>query len=273
MDKIRTFKVGDQSSLKQDGVTLGRPNAESVREFEKILSRDERSNKGECDGEENGENASDASSSEKTGSGTKLADRATFTLGADKKGATALGDDKVDDQAEIDKRKSYVKVTGSVPFGGEVILNSLRLSSEFFQVETAKIQKQAEVIKTLGQEIAEKVLASTAALDAKQEVRIAIKDSILKETEVTISKNEGTLSVNFYTSASESASLLASKQAELKSHLRILQGFNDVEVAVYQEEFSDETSNSSNNGRSRDEYVGDYDTDDDSNGKKNNPQN
>ena len=55
--------------------------------------------------------------------------------------------------------------------------------------------------------------------------------------------------------------------------MRTLQGFNDVEVAVYQEESSNETSSSSDNGRSRDEYVGDYDTDDDSNGKKNNPKN
>jgi hypothetical protein len=67
------------------------------------------------------------------------------------------------------------------------------------------------------------------------------------------------LSVDFFTSASASASLLSLKQAELRLHLlNTLHDVNDVDVNIYQD--ASTGSGDSRDGRSRNEYVGDYDS-------------
>ncbi|MDR3273975.1 MAG: flagellar hook-length control protein FliK [Puniceicoccales bacterium] len=174
---------------------------------------------------------------------------------------------KADEEAQRElNKKLYSKVTENAPFGGDTILSSLRASSEFHQAEAVKAEKRAGIIKSVGREVAERILASSAALNAKQEVRISLKNEILPNTEVIVSKDGKMLSVDFYTSASESASLLASKQAELRAHLMdTLHDVNDVDVNVYRET-SETRDGDSHDGRSRDEYVGDYDPDSD-NGK------
>jgi hypothetical protein len=137
----------------------------------------------------------------------------------------------------------------------------LRASSEFHQIEAAKAEQQAGVIKSIGVEVAERILASNAALDAKQEVRISLRENILQSTEVIVSKDGKMLAVNFYTAAAESASLLAAKQAELRLHLlNNLSDVNDVDVNIFQEQGADSSgTGDSRDGRSRDEYVGDHD--------------
>ncbi|MDR0595193.1 MAG: type III secretion HpaP family protein [Puniceicoccales bacterium] len=167
--------------------------------------------------------------------------------------------DKKED--EKPKKKSCHEIEKDNKFGGEAILNSLRALSDFSQSEIAKAGKQAGTIKSLGYEVAERILASADALNAKQEVWVAIKDNILKDTEVVISKNGKMLAVNFHTSANGSASWLFSNRAKLQVHLlQTLQGFNDVDVNVYQEA-SETNSGDSHDGRSRNKYMGDLDPD------------
>jgi hypothetical protein len=169
-----------------------------------------------------------------------------------------------DEYNERDGRVYHRVAEVPVAFGGDAILNNLRTSSEFHQVAAARAEQQAEVIRSIGVEIAERILASNAALNAKQEVRITLRENVLQGTEVVVAKDGKMLSVNFFTSAAESAALLASRQAELRLHLlNNLPDVNDVDVNIYQEQGAGETgSGDSRDGRSRDEYVGDYDVED-----------
>jgi hypothetical protein len=180
-----------------------------------------------------------------------------------------------EDEERAVNNKLYRKVpeNAGVPFSGDAILDRLRVSSEFHRTENINTEKQAGVIKSISQEVAERILASTAALNARQEVRVMIKDNILRNTEVIIAKDGKMVSVDFFTSALESASLLSSKQSDLRSHLlNTLQDVNDVDVNIYQE--TDEANpDDSKDGRSRDEYVGDEDDSNEGKGARRNFRN
>jgi hypothetical protein len=171
-----------------------------------------------------------------------------------------------DDDDEKHREKTYQRVSAdgnNSAIGGDAILNSLRVSSEAHRIDSVKTSEQANIIKSIGVEVAEKILASNEALNAKQEVRITLRESILPNTEILISKDGKMLAVNFFTSASESVLLLASKQADLRQQLlNNLSDVNDIDINVYKES-AETSSGDSHDGRSRDEYVGDYDTDKD----------
>jgi hypothetical protein len=82
---------------------------------------------------------------------------------------------------------------------------------------------------------------------------------VLPITEVILAKDGKMRSVVFLTPVSASASLLSSKQVELGLHLlNTLHNVNDIEANVHQDTSTE--SGDSQDGRSRDEYVGDYDS-------------
>ncbi|MDR2721153.1 MAG: hypothetical protein LBB15_02590 [Puniceicoccales bacterium] len=272
MDKVNESGTGEQFIGESEEMPLGSPASESVNRFDAILlgnrkvGKRKRGGSGE-DGSPRvlgrnsrtyGEEAPFAGRNSDSGE-----DGSPRVLGRNNR---TYGEEENEERKRLDK-KSYRKVTKNVKFGGDVILSSLLTSSEFHRAETVKAEKQANSIRSIGTEIAEKILASAAALNAKQEVRIMLKNSILPNTEIVLSKDGKMLSVNFFTSASESASLLSSKQAELRLHLlNTLHDVNDVDVNIYQEASTE--SEDSHDGRSRGEYVGDYDDNVDGNKNK-----
>ncbi len=141
---------------------------------------------------------------------------------------------------------------------GDAILGSLPNTSTFYNTDVNKVvDTQTKTIQTIGVEIAERIIASHEALNAKQEVRISLKDNILSQTEVRIFKDDatGVLGVGFCTSSDRSAALLYAKQTGLRAYLlQNLKDVSDVEVSVYQ----DSVNNEQHDGRSKQEYVGDY---------------
>ncbi len=139
---------------------------------------------------------------------------------------------------------------------GDTILGNLRNISDFYSTSVNKtVEVETNTIKTLGSEVAERIIASREALNAEKEVRVSLKDNVLPQTEIRIVKNEKTnsLAVDFYTSSDKSAVLLSMKQTDLRMYLNDkLTNFSDIEVNVYQNSAGDEH----NDGRSRQEYVG-----------------
>ncbi|MDR0679883.1 MAG: hypothetical protein LBF42_02510 [Puniceicoccales bacterium] len=258
MSRVFDLKIEEQSSSKSSKT----PDIRSFHEFEKILSRDERGNKGERDGEENAATSEMVKEEKSLSSGDCR--RTSENVSSDEASLNETREIKNDSGKKEDEKpqkKSCREIEKDNKSGGEAILNSLRTLSEFSQSEIAKAGKQAGMVKSLGYEVAERILASADALNAKQEVRVVIKDNILKDTEVVISKDSKMLAVDFYTSADRSASWLISKQVELRAHLlQTLQGFNDVDVNVYQEA-SETDSGDSHDGRSRNKYMGDHNPD------------
>jgi hypothetical protein len=59
------------------------------------------------------------------------------------------------------------------------------------------MNESAQARKSIAVQVAEKIIASNEALNAKQEVRITLQDGILKDTDVSISKEGKSLSVVF----------------------------------------------------------------------------
>ncbi|MDR2436368.1 MAG: hypothetical protein LBD33_03630 [Puniceicoccales bacterium] len=281
MEKVSESGSGEQFTGESDEAPLSNPNPESVNRFDAILLDSKKAGKKEH-GSSNGgtgdvpfgqkrDDFEDVNNgapkrSEAYGTGDvplsqKRDDFGDVSGGAPRGNRIHGEEEKNEERRKIDKR-NYRKITKNVQFGGDAILGSLHTSSEFHKAEAAKAEKQVNIIKSVGTEIAERILASTAALNAKQEVRITLKNSVLPSTEIILAKDGKMLSVDFFTSASASASLLSSKQAELRLHLlNTLHDVNDVDVNVYQDTSAE--SGDSHDGRSRDEYVGDYDSDGD----------
>jgi type III secretion system needle length determinant len=113
----------------------------------------------------------------------------------------------------------------------------------------------AGIIKNLGVQVAEKIIATYEALNAKQEVRMTLQDSVLKSTEVVISKNGGQLNVTFLTGSEESANILNYRSGDLRTQLmERLADVNNVEVEVEHQNASD---NQNSDGRSQNRFGGD----------------
>jgi hypothetical protein len=258
MNRVFDLKIEEQSSSKSSKT----PDIKSFHEFEKMLLRErekrdagttkERGAKG---GEENAAISGMVKEEKSFSSGD--CHGISEDISSDEASRSETNEIKNNfDKKENERpqKKSCREIEKDSKFGGEAILNSLRTLSEFSQSEVAKAGKQARMIKSIGYEVAERILASADALNAKQEVRVTIKDNILKDTEVVISKDRKMLAVDFYTSADKSVSWLVSKQVELRAHLlQTLQGFNDVDVNVYQKA-SETDSGDSHDGRSRNKY-------------------
>lgn len=130
---------------------------------------------------------------------------------------------------------------------GNVILDSIQAQ----RISQAASEKAAAAIRDVGVQVAERIIATNEALNAKQEVRITIQNNILKDTEVFISKDGRQINVNFVTGASESADILNQRSGELRSQL--MENLKDVDyVEVNIEDQSGQNDDGQeNDGHSR----------------------
>ena len=130
---------------------------------------------------------------------------------------------------------------------GNVILDSMQAQ----RISQAASEKAAIAIKDIGVQVAERIIATNEALNAKQEVRITIQNNILKDTEVFISKDGKQINVNFVTGASESADILNQRSGELRSQLmENLKDVDYVEVNI-EDQSGQNDDNQENDGHSR----------------------
>ncbi|MDR2779109.1 MAG: hypothetical protein LBB16_02370 [Puniceicoccales bacterium] len=115
-----------------------------------------------------------------------------------------------------------------------------------------KINESAKVITNLAIQVAEKIIATNEALNARQEVRITLQDGVLKDTDVVISKEGKTLSVVFFTGSSDSVNLLRDNSDGLMRQLQNnVKDISYVEIEIEQQSASD---NQNNDGRSRNRF-------------------
>jgi hypothetical protein len=160
---------------------------------------------------------------------------------------------KDDKQEECVNGGSIIGVTA-----GSAILDSMQVH----HIEPSSIEA-ATAIRDLGLEVAQRIIATNEALNAKQEVRITLQEGVLKDTEIFINKDGKTLSVSFLTGSSESGDILSTRSGELQSQLmRNLRasGVDNVEVAVDQRE---EQGNGEGGGQQRQQQQQQQDGDGD----------
>ena len=130
---------------------------------------------------------------------------------------------------------------------GNVILDSIQAQ----RISQSASEKAAAAIRDVGVQVAERIIATNEALNAKQEVRITIQNNILKDTEVFISKDGKQINVNFVTGASESADILNQRSGELRSQLmENLKDVDYVEVNI-EDQSGQNDDNQENDGHSR----------------------
>jgi type III secretion system needle length determinant len=132
-------------------------------------------------------------------------------------------------------------------FSGNKILDGLQAQ----HIEPTS-NEAAMLIKNLGVEVAEKIIATHEALNAQQEVRITLRDGVMKDTEIIISKDGRALNVSFITGSDDSASILNLRSGDLRTQL--MEKLNDVtrvDVEVEQREASD---NQNSDGRSQNRF-------------------
>jgi type III secretion system needle length determinant len=146
---------------------------------------------------------------------------------------------------------------------GAKILNNIQL-----QHIEPNVSESVEAIKNLAMQVAEKIIATNEALNAKQEVRITLQDGILKDTEVSISKEGKSLDVVFSTGSNASENLLRANSETLMRQLRNnLKDIDRVDIEIEQHEQS-ANDNQKNDGRSRNRFGNQQQEEDEENQDK-----
>ena len=132
---------------------------------------------------------------------------------------------------------------------GNVILDTIAAQRTY----VAPIEA-ASTIRDIGVEVANEILATREALNAKQEVRIMLKDSVLRDTEVFVVKDGKSLSVSFVTGASESADILNQRSGDLRAQL--MEKLDDVDFVDIQVEDNSQSNadNQNQDGRSQNRF-------------------
>ena len=153
-----------------------------------------------------------------------------------------------DNQADdVNNRYAHGNVESRDPNAQQVAGNVILDSIQAQRISQAASEKAAAAIRDVGVQVAERIIATNEALNAKQEVRITIQNNILKDTEVFISKDGKQINVNFVTGASESAAILNQRSGELRSQL--MENLKDVDyVEVNVEDQSGQNDNDQENG-------------------------
>ncbi|MDR3144153.1 MAG: flagellar hook-length control protein FliK [Puniceicoccales bacterium] len=165
-----------------------------------------------------------------------------------------LGDGAVKNDSKLrDSRNNLDRENdhrGAIPaISGNVILDNMQT----MHIDPTS-SEAAGIIKNLGVQVAEKIIATYEALNAKQEVRITLQENLLKDTEVVISKDGGRLNVTFMTGSDESASILNHRSGDLRSQLmERLADVNSVEIEVEQQN-QNASDNQNRDGRSQNRF-------------------
>lgn len=147
-----------------------------------------------------------------------------------------------------DVKNDENKQPGAMAYGN-VILDTIAAQRTYVEPTEA-----ASTIRDIGVQVANEILATREALNARQEVRIMLKDSVLKDTEVFVIKDGKSLSVSFVTGASESADILNQRSGDLRTQL--MERLDDVDFVDIQVEDNSQSNadNQNQDGRSQNRF-------------------
>ncbi|MDR1233479.1 MAG: type III secretion HpaP family protein [Puniceicoccales bacterium] len=145
----------------------------------------------------------------------------------------------------VPKSVDAAEVKDTSAISGARILDNMQL-----QHIEPKVNESAQVIKNLALQVAEKIIATNEALNAKQEVRITLQNGILKDTEVSIFKDGKALGVIFSTGSNESENLLrANSDALMRQLQNNLKDIDRVDIEIEQHDQQNANDDQGNKGR------------------------
>lgn len=104
------------------------------------------------------------------------------------------------------------------PVSGDAILQSIRPAEQAPVAPAAPASTETRVA-ALAEQVAERILVSDPSQAGQREVRVLLKDDVLPQTEVRISRQDGEVRIEFVTQSSDSYALLAEHQSDLQSRL------------------------------------------------------
>jgi hypothetical protein len=154
-----------------------------------------------------------------------------------------------------------LKDTSAMGISGNKILDGLQAQ----HIEPTS-NEAASLIKEIGVQIAERIIATNEALGARQEVRVTLQESVLKDTEVIISKDGKSLNVTFVTGSGESADVLNYRSGELRAQL--MERLNDVSNIEVEIEHQGSSDNQNSDGRSQNRFGNQQQQDEEEKGRQ-----
>ena len=134
---------------------------------------------------------------------------------------------------------------------------------DFKTSETTKLQANSTTIaQQIKDQIVDRILVSTASLNANQSVKVVFSPTVLAETEVNIQKLGQVLQVQFVSSDVKSVAFIQSNQMDLQGYLQNnLKQFEDIQVSL-KEMDNDLDQPRDGRSRNRNEYQS-FEEDDD----------
>ncbi|CAM2005077.1 type III secretion HpaP family protein [Acanthopleuribacter pedis] len=136
---------------------------------------------------------------------------------------------------------------------GEAILGMLQQNhSATGEVSAAQAPKAAQMVSDIADKIVDRILVSDAASMGKDEVRLILKNSVLPETEVRITREGGNLEIQLVTKDTDAYRLLNDRTDNLQHFLKEKLKDNDINVRLQFAEGSERGENQRDqDGRSR----------------------
>lgn len=139
---------------------------------------------------------------------------------------------------------------------GEAILGMLQQNHQSNDVTKVQAAKSAQMISDIAEKIVDRILVSNTSLNNnKDEVRLLLKNTVLPETEVRISRHGGQLEIQLVTKDTDAYRLLNERADGLQHFLKERLRNNEVNVRLQFDEAGAEAGNNhsgrDSDGRSR----------------------
>ncbi len=139
---------------------------------------------------------------------------------------------------------------------GEAILGMLQQNTQSNDVGKVQATKSVQMISDIAEKIVDRILVSNTSMNnSKDEVRLMIKNSVLPETEVRISRHGGQLEIQLVTKDTDAYRLLNERADGLQYFLKERLRNNEVNVRLQFDEAGAEAGNNhsgrDSDGRSR----------------------
>lgn len=156
-----------------------------------------------------------------------------------------------------DSKVNIPQLTESLPIAGvsSTTTESLGTTIDSKATETTKLQVgSTSIVQQIKEQIVDRILVSTASLNANQSVKVVFSPTVLAETEVNIQKLGQSLQVQFVSSDVKSITFIQSNQMDLQGYLQSnLKQFEDVQVSL-KEMDNDLDQPKDGRSRNRNEY-------------------
>jgi len=156
----------------------------------------------------------------------------------------ALTDKDVKDTQET--RNDSDEISQNTNTTGDSILGSFFKEKNIDSSQSVTNEKPPVNINEIAEKIADRILISTQNQDGSNEIRIQVKQDILPDTEIQITKTGDQININFITSSNESMDLLNTHTETLFQNLN-----NRLDEKVTIQINSSESSSQDSDGRSR----------------------